>query len=74
MIVGQLFFTLWNVGLGVLLNTCLCIDLILTIKRPFASKEARLPKYIITSIIISLALAVMATFYGKKNEVVNEFV
>ena len=36
------------------MQICLCIDLILTLSRPFASKEARMPTYIFCSVFHGL--------------------
>lgn len=39
---------------SMLLQICLCFDLILTMSRPFANKEARMPIYIGASVLIGI--------------------
>ena len=54
-----------------LLNTCLCVDLILMLKYPFASKEKRMVLYMLFSIVgaavPSLSLLFTAERRGESN-------
>jgi len=46
-----------------LLNTCLCVDLYLTVVNPFSSAEKRVKKYVIVSMLIaSSSVIAEATF------------
>ena len=60
-----MFFTVASVCL----TMCVCIDLILTIKRPFKAKEPRMPRYYIFTFVISTLQATTLTFFYM-NEVV----
>ena len=52
-------------NLSLTLNSMLCLDLILMVRNPFQSKESRLPKYVIVSILLSLPVAYMQSFVGN---------
>ena len=45
-----------------LINTMLCIDLILMVRYPFDKKESRFPMYIIISVILTIPAATMMSF------------
>ena len=47
---AQVFFTLFFSCCGLALQFCICVDLILTLKSPFTSKESRMPMYYIFSV------------------------
>ena len=44
----------WQLSLN--LNFCLCLDLILMIKRPFVSKQTRLIKYFVYSTLVAVLI------------------
>ena len=52
-IFGTLFFSVASVCL----NICVCIDLILTIKRPFKAKEPRMPRYYAFTFLVAIVQA-----------------
>ena len=51
--VGNFQLTLYN-NIIVMLNLCLCLDLVLTLKDPFTKAESRYPIYFVGSILASL--------------------
>ena len=56
------FIASWAPCATVVLQICVCIDLILTLKRPFTSKESRMPRYIITALVIATGSSSILVF------------
>ena len=61
------FASTFCVNLALSLNVCLCMDLILMIRDPFKSKEARVPMYLFVSFTFSLGCAVTMCFYSTND-------
>lgn len=61
------FLAIFFFSLSLTLNTMLCLDLILMVRNPFQSKESRLPKYVVVSILLSLPVAYMQSFPGDSH-------
>ena len=49
-----MFGAAYCIEIGLLLNICLCIDLILMVRYPFESKDGRVTKYALISFILAL--------------------
>ena len=49
-----MFLAAYHVEAGLILNICLCVDLILMVRYPFESKDGRVNKYLIVSFILAL--------------------
>jgi len=52
------------------LLTCLCYDLIMMLRAPFASKEKRYMNYLIYSYILAVSMGVMGIFFNPQNTTV----
>ena len=63
---ASFFMCVFSTLLGLCFQICICVDLILTLKRPFKSKEARMPAYIGFSVFASLIPAI-GNQYAREN-------
>jgi hypothetical protein len=48
------YFSVFLIFMSIMLNACLAVDLILMLKHPFKSKEARIPLYLVSSIAVTV--------------------
>ena len=69
----SLFVTLIFSCLGLCLQICICLDLILSIKRPFKDKETRIPWYFGVSLLFSAFGALIATFSDPRKERIRDY-
>lgn len=67
-IIGSGFFGLMSLGM----NTCLCIDLYLTLKQPFYPASRRLKFYLLGSVIFSASVMVIMTSYASSKNGISE--
>ena len=56
-LVTDMFFTSIAENVSVIMNTALCIDLVLIVRYPFEKKEKRIPYYVVITLVVSIAMA-----------------
>ena len=68
---AAVFNTVFFTVASVCINICVCIDLILTIKRPFKAKEPRMPRYYICTFVVATMQATILTFFYMDEDVLT---
>ena len=56
-LISNSFFCLWAENFSILMNTALCIDLVLIVRYPFEKKEKRIPYYLGITLVLGCCVS-----------------
>jgi len=68
LLLSGIFICAFTLIISVLLNTALCVDLILMVRYPFEDKESRVKKYVLISVLLAITPTYLLTFHPNNTK------